>query len=156
MDASGVQVDPREGAVEYSRTGRMECTRTSSSVVSDFPHDFAARKYRADIVGGAQAIESHDQPRSVTRFADETLEYRTLSAKLLAILHASLAPPRLHSRLLTDTLSRGAGLPVGIGLHLPRPGFRPNKHAQRLAHKRIQRCVKPFPHRPPRLHFATP
>lgn len=35
-------------------------------------------------------LENHDQPRSVTRFGDDSIKYRTLSAKLLALLETSL------------------------------------------------------------------
>lgn len=35
-------------------------------------------------------IENHDQPRSVTRFGDDSPEYREISAKLLALLETSL------------------------------------------------------------------
>ncbi|CAI4036672.1 hypothetical protein SMKI_16G0010 [Saccharomyces mikatae IFO 1815] len=35
-------------------------------------------------------IENHDQPRSITRFADDSLKYRTVSGKLLALLECSL------------------------------------------------------------------
>ncbi|SCU96742.1 LAMI_0F07580g1_1 [Lachancea mirantina] len=35
-------------------------------------------------------IENHDQPRSVTRFGDDSPEWRTVSAKLLALLEISL------------------------------------------------------------------
>ncbi|CAR23778.1 glycoside hydrolase family 13 protein [Lachancea thermotolerans CBS 6340] len=35
-------------------------------------------------------IENHDQPRSITRFGDDSPKYRTLSGKLLALLECSL------------------------------------------------------------------
>lgn len=35
-------------------------------------------------------LENHDQPRSVTRFGDDSKKYRNLSAKLLALMESSL------------------------------------------------------------------
>lgn len=35
-------------------------------------------------------LENHDQPRSITRFGDDSPKYRTLSGKLLALLESSL------------------------------------------------------------------
>ena len=36
-------------------------------------------------------IENHDQPRSVSRYVDDSVQYRELGAKLLALMQTTLS-----------------------------------------------------------------
>lgn len=73
----------------------------TSSTLRYFIQPFSFKEWKMAIVKGFKFIErtdawstiyleNHDQPRSVTRFGDDSPEYRQISAKLLAMLEVAL------------------------------------------------------------------